>query len=391
MKAVILAGGRGERIRPISDTLPKALVPLEGKPILAHQIEQLERIGAQEIFILTGYLAKSIASYCKKLNTSIKIHCIESRPNATPAQRILNSQKDIGDEFLLIYCDNFIVLDSEIESVLKNEADITFLVQSREIGNVKLNSNHQAFYISGRRSSEYKSVELGNISIKTRKFMVSLQKTQDLPKTLQQLSEELVCSAIVSGSIVNSISNFKIYVENLKDRKIVLLDRDGILIEKMPHQKYLSNIKDYKPIYENWESLKEVSKLGVDFLIATNQPGVATGEVSEEFLTDLHIKLVSDLLNYGVNILSVYICKHHWDENCNCRKPKPGMLLEAMQAFAINSASTLYVGDELKDSVAASSAGIDYVIINKELTGKFIFNNLAQAIPIIKSKVHKID
>jgi D-glycero-D-manno-heptose 1,7-bisphosphate phosphatase len=221
--------------------------------------------------------------------------------------------------------------------------------------------------------------------------MVSLQKTQDLPKTLQQLSEELVCSAIVSGSIVNSISNFKTYVENLKDRKIVLLDRDGILIEKMPHQKYLSNIKDYKPIYENWESLKEVSKLGVDFLIATNQPGVATGEVSEEFLTDLHIKLVSDLLNYGVNILSVYICKHHWDENCNCRKPKPGMLLEAMQAFAINSVSTLYVGDELKDSVAASSAGIDYVIINKELTGKFIFNNLAQAIPIIKSKVHKID
>ena len=391
MKAVILAGGRGERIRPISDTLPKALVPIEGKPILAHQIEQLERIGAREVFILTGYLAQSIASYCKKMNTSIRIHCIESRPDATPAQRILNSYKDIGDEFLLIYCDNFIASDSEIESVLKNKADITFLVQSREIGNVKLNSNHQAFYNSGERNSEYKSVELGNISIKTRKFMVSLQKTQDLPKTLEQLSEELVCSAIVSGTFVNSISNFKTYVENLQGRKIVLLDRDGILIEKMSHQKYLSNIKDYKPIYKNWESLREVSKLGVDFLIATNQPGVATGEVSEEFLTDLHIKLVSDLLNYGINILSVYICKHHWDENCNCRKPNPGMLLEAMQEFAIDSTSTLYIGDELKDSIAASSAGIDYVIINKEVTGKFIFDNLEQAIPIIKSKVHKVD
>ena len=67
------------------------------------------------------------------------------------------------------------------------------------------------------------------------------------------------------------------------------------------------------------------------------------------------------------------------------------MLLEAMQEFAIDSTSTLYIGDELKDSIAASSAGIDYVIINKEVTGKFIFDNLAQAIPIIKSKVHKVD
>ena len=70
----------------------------------------------------------------------MKLHCIESKPDATPAQRILNSYKDIGDDFLLIYCDNFVVSDSDIESVLKNNADITFLVQPREIGNVKLNS-----------------------------------------------------------------------------------------------------------------------------------------------------------------------------------------------------------------------------------------------------------
>ena len=117
MKAVILAGGRGERIRPISDTLPKALVPIEGKPILAHQIEQLERIGVQEVFILTGYLASSIAKFCTKLQTTMKITCVESNPSATPAQRILNSKDDLADEFLLIYCDNFIQSDSEIKSI----------------------------------------------------------------------------------------------------------------------------------------------------------------------------------------------------------------------------------------------------------------------------------
>lgn len=60
------------------------------------------------------------------MNTSIRIHCIESRPDATPAQRILNSYKDIGDEFLLIYCDNFIASDSEIESVLKIKQTLLF-------------------------------------------------------------------------------------------------------------------------------------------------------------------------------------------------------------------------------------------------------------------------
>ncbi len=391
MKAVILAGGRGERIRPISDTLPKALVPIDGKPIIAHQIEQLERVGTQEIFILTGYLAQSIASYCGKLQTNMKIHCIESSPSATPAQRILNSQIDIGDEFLLIYCDNFISSDSDIESVLQNNAEITFLVQSRVVGNIKLNSNQQAFYTSDQRSSNYSAVELGNISVKTKRFMEVLNKTQDLPYALEKLSNELVCRAVISNSQVNSISNLKTYTSNIRHRRILLLDRDGILVEKMPDREYLSNLNDYKPIYENWSTLKKVSSWGVDFLIATNQPGVATGEVSEEFLSEFHIRLVSDLLDYGINVLAVYTCKHHWNENCNCRKPKPGMLLEAMDQFEIESESTLYIGDEPKDSYAASSAGIDYVIINKEMNDELAFNSLEEAIPIIKSKVHKID
>ena len=391
MKAVILAGGRGERIRPISDTLPKALVPIDGKPIIAHQIEQLERVGTQEIFILTGYLAQSITSYCGKLQTSMKIHCIESSPDATPAQRILNSQIDIGDEFLLLYCDNFILSDSDIESVLQNNAKITFLVQSRDIGNIKLNSSQQAFYTSGERSSNYSAVELGNISVKTKRFMEVLNKTQDLPQTLEKLSNELVCRAIISNSPVNSISNLKTYTSNLLRRRILLLDRDGILIKKMPHRQYLSNLTDYKPIYKNWSTLKEVSNLGVDFLIATNQPGVATGEVSEEFLSEFHVRLVSELLDFGINVLAVYVCKHHWNENCNCRKPKPGMLLEAMEQFDISAESTLYIGDEPKDSIAASSAGIDYVIINDEVYDAFAFETLEKALPIIKSKVSRID
>jgi histidinol-phosphate phosphatase family protein len=391
MKAVILAGGRGERIRPISDTLPKALVPIEGKPILAHQIEQLERVGVQEVFILTGYLASSIARFTRTLQSNIKINCIETVPSATSAQRILNSKDDIGDEFLLMYCDNFVLSDSEIKSVVQNNSEVTFLVQPRDIGNIKLGIDKRALYTSGKRHRDFKAVELGNISVKTHKFIDILQTTQDLPQTLDKLSNELVCNAIVSNSRVYSISTLKTYVSTSRARKIFLLDRDGILLDKMPHREYLSNIRDYRPLYENWRSLQEVSKMGVDFIIVTNQPGVATGEVSEKFLNEIHVKLVSELLDFDINILAVYICKHHWNENCACRKPKPRMLLDAMQQFEIMSESTLYIGDELKDFYAASSAGIDCVIINKEVHDVSAFDRLQEAIPTIKSKALKID
>lgn len=64
-KAVILAGGRGERVRPITDFIPKALIPVNGIPILAQQLRQLERLGFDEVIVLTGYLSKSIESFVK--------------------------------------------------------------------------------------------------------------------------------------------------------------------------------------------------------------------------------------------------------------------------------------------------------------------------------------
>jgi len=129
----------------------------------------------------------------------------------------------------------------------------------------------------------------------------------------------------------------------------------------------------------------------IDFIIATNQPGIATGQVSEVFLQQLHTKLASELTSYGISVLAIYVCKHHWDAGCNCRKPKAGMLIEAMEKFAINSNDTLYVGDEEKDSAAAVNAGIDYVLISREVKDKFAFTDLVLAKSTILSKILKID
>ena len=323
MKAVILAGGRGERIRPITDTLPKPLIPIKGKPIIAHQLKQLERIGVKEVIVLTGYLASSVKSYCDKFVSCLKITCIESDQEDSPAQRLLHSRSKIGDDFLLIYCDNYILADTDINAVLQSESGLTFLIEPRPEGNISINENGLSKYDAGKRKPENKYVELGNIRIQSEEFMEILKDTQDLPLTLQRFSLEQDCTAVEITAGFWSVSNLDRYLKLIKERKIILLDRDGVLLEKMPRREYVKNFEDYLPMNENWKGLRILGESGVDFVVATNQPGVATGEVSEAFLLRLHQKMVSEMLNLGINVLAVYVCKHHWNDNCDCRKPEP--------------------------------------------------------------------
>ena len=145
------------------------------------------------------------------------------------------------------------------------------------------------------------------------------------------------------------------------------------------------------PMYENWEGLRKIGALGVDFIVATNQPGVATGAISEGFLLQLHQRLVSDLLNFGVNILAVYACKHHWDDKCECRKPEPGMLLNAMSDFRVNKNQTLYIGDDDRDLLAAQAACVEGLLIGIDHTSEFDYPNVASAHQAISRAIGAVE
>lgn len=387
MKAVILAGGRGERVRPITDTLPKPLIPINGRPIIAHQFDQLQRIGITEVIVLTGYLASSVKSFCDEFVSELMVTCIESAPEFSPAQRLLNSRHIIGNDFVLIYCDNYILSDADVKAALLSKSELTFLVEPRSEGNVSINKDGFAKYDAGNRKSENKFVELGNIRIQSDKFMEILEKTQNLPNALEQFSQENNCLSVEITKGFWSISNLDRYLKLITNRKIVLLDRDGVLLEKMPKREYLSGFEDYRPMLQNWNGLRVLGESGVDFIIATNQPGVATKEVSETFLSDLHQKMVSEMLNYGINILAIYVCRHHWDEKCSCRKPEPGMLLSAISDFGIDMNHTLYIGDDDRDFLAAKAANIDCLLIGLDHSGSSKFPSIEDAVESILDSI----
>jgi histidinol-phosphate phosphatase family protein len=383
-RAVILAGGRGERMRPITDITPKALVPINGIPILSHQLLQLERLGFDEVIILTGYLSSSIDKFCSSQTTSLKLKCVPSNPLDSPADRLLNSREIIGDNFLLIYCDNLVLSDIEIQELLTKTEVMTFLIESRTAGNIEIRNNGTATYHIGQRTPIFGFVEMGNINIRSKNFFDSLEQCKDLPTALANVSSQFECSFVKLSNPALSISNIERFLEIQRDRRIVILDRDGVLIEKMERRKYLTNIQDYQPIIKNWNGLLELSEVGVDFLVATNQPGIALGHVDEQFLIEFHQLLTAELLAFGIRLLAVYVCPHHWELNCDCRKPQPGMLLQAIDQFQLKSKTTIYIGDDNRDLAAATAAGIPGLLLGHEHSESYSFPDLSAAISRVK-------
>ena len=389
-KAVILAGGRGERMIPITNTIPKALVPINGIPILAQQLRQLERLGFSEVLILTGYLSKTVEHFCNNFTTSMKITCCESDVHDSPRQRLLRIRDQMSGEFLLIYCDNLIQSDDAIESVMRSDAALTFLVEPRNQGNVEIFESNRAIYRAGKRSTNLGFVELGNIKVKSDIFFKELARNADLPSALESISKTLHCNFYIAYELLSSVSDFSKYLDMEKGRIKLILDRDGVLLESMPKREYLTKMSDYKPLWDNWRALKQLSQSGCDFIIATNQPGVALGQVCPKFLLELHQKLASDLMIEGVNILAFYVCTHHWDEDCECRKPRAGMLISAMKDFRLSPGQTIYIGDDDKDLEAAQAAGLEGILIGKNHSNSDIYLDLGVAIPRIKSILERI-
>ena len=387
--AVVLAGGTGSRLSPITDFRHKSLVCINNHPILELQINQLLELGIKRIIILTGHLHDQVETFVisKFSNRKENIIILNSPPDFSPRDRLLKFRNEIGNHFILLYCDNFVEDTDLIKKLITTESPAVFLLNSREVGNIELVDNSYAKYHDLKRTSTYKFVELGYLKIESEDFFPLLFKSKTLNETYESITQENKCKFLIYNSHYISISNLETYSKLTSNAKTILIDRDGVINHKMPPRKYVSQKSEFNYIDENVNALKILSEKGFRFIVITNQPGVATGAFEITFLERLHKEMVLDLLLQGIDVVSVYVCTHHWDENCLCRKPKPGMLLNAIQDFKISPNNTFYIGDEEKDQIAAELAGIESIIVSGTFEAKSIqFSTLIDAIPYIENK-----
>lgn len=147
--------------------------------------------------------------------------------------------------------------------------------------------------------------------------------------------------------------------------KLIVLDRDGVINEDS--DQFIKSPDEWKPIPGSLEAIARLTQLGYHIVVATNQSGVGRGLFDMDTLNAIHEKMCKAVSNVGGRIDAVFFCPHTNVDNCECRKPKPGMLTDIVSRFNTDPEVMTVVGDSLRDLQAAVAVGAQPILV---LTGK---------------------
>ena len=147
--------------------------------------------------------------------------------------------------------------------------------------------------------------------------------------------------------------------------KLIVLDRDGVI--NHDSDEYIKSTDEWVPIDGSLEAIARLNHGGYTVVVASNQSGIARGYFDIETLAAMHRKMADLLDKLGGRIDAIFYCPHGPKDNCDCRKPKPGMLLEIGQRFNVSLEDVIFIGDSVTDIKAAANANARSVLVR---TGK---------------------
>ena len=147
--------------------------------------------------------------------------------------------------------------------------------------------------------------------------------------------------------------------------KAVFLDRDGVLNHEQGD--YIRRVEDFI-ILDNYTALKTLQDKGYMLIVATNQGGLAKGWYSEEELAKMHTMLREAYREHGIEFTDMFYCPHHpnFTGECDCRKPKPGLLLQGIEKYNIDPSKSYFIGDRERDVEAGIAAGVKGILIDSD-------------------------
>lgn len=143
----------------------------------------------------------------------------------------------------------------------------------------------------------------------------------------------------------------------------IFLDRDGVINRKAPKGQYISTWREFGFLPGSVRSIATLCRAGFKIIIITNQRGVALGKVRLEDLEDIHLRIKAKLAEHGVVLTDIYFCPHDISDDCICRKPRPGMLLQAAKEHRLDLSACWMIGDAESDIAAGKNAGCKTVKI----------------------------
>ena len=378
-QAVILAGGKGTRLMPLTKDRPKPMVEIHGKPFLEYLIDLLKESGITRVLILTGHMAEKISDYFgdgSRFGIEISYHY--SEPEAETGARLRNAKGLIDDEFLLLYCDNYWPLRlQKLQAFHRTHGSTATMVVYSNKDKYSKNNVHVGqddiieLYDKSRTAENLNGIDVGFFLLKKSALELLPEGNPSFEaEILPQLVEKKQLAGFFTDHryyTIGSLERFEQAVEFLKPKKIVLLDRDGVINKKAPKAEYVKTWSEFQFIPGALDAIAELTQKGYGLYILTNQPGIARESLSENDLHDIHEHMLTEIREKGGEIAGIYVCPHGWDDGCECRKPKPGMLFQAAREHRFDLTKAVYVGDDGRDGEAAEAADTQFIMVPSDI------------------------
>lgn len=418
MKVVIMAGGRGTRISELFPDIPKPLIPIDGIPVLEREICSLASQGFRDIVLTVSYLHEKIEEHFgdgSKWGVNIE-YLVENTPlgNAGALFKL-----NLKEDFLLLNADamfdvdfnRFVAFhkehgglvtlfthpnshpyDSGLLVANKNGAVEQWLAKEDSRPEYYRNRVNAGLHVINPKVLELSGIDadrVGAVGENGKPIKVDLDRQllkplagtgkmfcYDSPEYVKDMGTPERYYAVCEDYKAGRVSG-----KNLQNKqKAVFLDRDGTINKYVG---FLRDIDEFELLDGVADAIKRINASGYLAIVVTNQPVIARGEVSFEELERIHNKMETLLGKEGAYLDAIYFCPHHPHKgyegerpelkfDCNCRKPKPGMLLKAAQDFNIDLAQSWMIGDGENDIRAGQNAGCRTALIGNETYGQTV-------------------
>ena len=401
MQVVVLMGGLGTRLKEYTKECPKPLVEVEGRPFFDYSLKLLIHHGFRKFLFLIGYRAEMIEEYYgdgSRLGISIT-YCYDGKELLGTGGAVRRAYDLLEDDFLLMYGDSFMDIDYE-ETLYRYfegksrgmQALMTVLKNGNRFdkSNVIMDGTEIKLYDKMNMTPEMDYIDYGVCVYEKKLFddfepdvkfdIAILQNRLSLDK---KITAHIVTKRFYEIGSPESLNEFREYVKHRFNEKhpAVFLDRDGVLneivfnddIEQMDSPQKPEQFRAFPTAAE---AIRKIKDKGYYVFLATNQPGAAKGKCKLKTLYDINTMFVEQLGEQGAEIDGVFMCAHYpaMCENtkeaflikkCDCRKPKPGLLLKPSDIYNIDYDNSYMIGDSFTDIVAGQAAGVRTVFIGE--------------------------
>jgi D-glycero-D-manno-heptose 1,7-bisphosphate phosphatase len=377
-QAVILAGGRGTRLRPLTDTRPKPMVEICGKPFVEYQIEQLREQGFTRVLLLLGYLPEVVQNYfADGSRWGMRIDYSVTDIDDDTGRRVKLARPFLDPHFLLLYCDNYwpMQIGAMWRHFQESGAPAMITVYSNKDGYTQNSVRVEPYGMVSIYDKTCSHPALNGVEIS---YAILKREVVDMLGDDNGLFETSVYQPLAEqGRLAGFISDHRYYSVGSHRRlplteqffrrvPTVILDRDGVLNRKPPRACYVRSAAELQWLPDALPALRRLREHGYRVIVVSNQAGVGRGAMTRGDLDGVHQRMSEEARSAGGSIEAFYVCPHDWDEGCECRKPKPGMLFNAQRDFQLDLSRTYFLGDDERDEAAARAAGCRFMPVSSE-------------------------